>query len=66
MLLITRREKEILHHLCQGLTSKEVARECYISTYTVDSHRKNLYEKLQAKTGIELGVKAVSLGLISF
>ena len=61
---ITAREQEILNHLCKGLTSKEVAALCYLSPHTVISHRKSLYEKLDAKTGIELGVKAVSLGLI--
>lgn len=61
---ITHCEKEVLYHLCQGLTSKEIAAQLYKSPYTIDSHRKKLYEKLEAKTGVELGVKAMQYGLL--
>ena len=62
---LTSREQEILQHLCKGLTSKEVAALCHLSPHTIISHRKNLYQKLDAKTGVELGVKAVKYNLIS-
>ena len=61
---ISTREKEVLQYLCKGLTSKEVARLCHLSPHTIISHRKSLYEKLDVKTGVELGVKAMKYNLI--
>lgn len=41
----TRREKEILTLLAEGLTSQEIASKLYLSNYTVDTHRKNMLQK---------------------
>jgi DNA-binding NarL/FixJ family response regulator len=41
----TRREKEILTLLAEGLTSQEIAARLYLSNYTVDTHRKNMLQK---------------------
>jgi DNA-binding NarL/FixJ family response regulator len=42
---ITRREKEILQLIGKGLTTVQIAEQLFISTHTVESHRKNLMEK---------------------
>ena len=42
---ITRREKEILQLIGKGLTTIQIADQLFISTHTVESHRKNLMEK---------------------
>jgi len=42
---LTRREKEILQLLTRGLTSQEIASQLFLSTYTVDSHRRNMLQK---------------------
>lgn len=42
---ITRREKEILQLIGRGLTTMQIADQLFISTHTVESHRKNLMEK---------------------
>ncbi|SKA30651.1 DNA-binding response regulator, NarL/FixJ family, contains REC and HTH domains [Chitinophaga eiseniae] len=42
---ITRREKEILALVSQGLTTPQIAEKLFISAHTVESHRKNLIEK---------------------
>jgi DNA-binding NarL/FixJ family response regulator len=42
---LTRREKEILQLLSEGLTSGEIAGRLYLSNYTVDTHRKNMLQK---------------------
>jgi DNA-binding NarL/FixJ family response regulator len=47
--MITRREKEILDMIGEGLTNPEIAEKLFISTTTVDTHRKNLLAKFQVK-----------------
>ncbi|SMO43409.1 LuxR C-terminal-related transcriptional regulator [Gracilimonas mengyeensis] len=46
---ITKREREILALLTEGLTSPEIAKKLYISPRTVDKHRTNLLKKLKLK-----------------
>ncbi len=52
--VITRREKEVLELLADGLTNNEMAEKLYVSPTTVDSHRKSLLAKLKAKNTPEL------------
>lgn len=47
--VITRREKEVLELIADGMTNNEIAQKLFISTTTVDSHRKNLLAKFDAK-----------------
>ena len=46
---ISSREKEVLRLIAYEFTAKEIAKELFISPHTVDSHRKNLFQKLQVK-----------------
>lgn len=46
---ITSREMEVLHLIAQEHTIAEIAEILYISHHTVNSHRKNLMTKLNAK-----------------
>lgn len=48
-IVITRREKEVLALIADGLTNNEIAKKLFISVTTVDTHRKNLLVKLHAK-----------------
>lgn len=43
---LTKREKEVLVHIAEGLTNLQIAEKLFISIDTVDSHRKNLHTKL--------------------
>lgn len=47
--VLTRREKEVLSLIAEGLTNHEIADKLFISTTTVDTHRKNLLTKFQVK-----------------
>lgn len=42
---LTRREKEILLLLSKGMTSHEIAAQLFLSTFTVDTHRRNMLQK---------------------
>jgi DNA-binding CsgD family transcriptional regulator len=59
--LLTTREKEVLHLVAKGFSSKQIAHELSISKHTVESHRKNLLQKLKANNVADLIHKAHSL-----
>src|SRR5204863_318547 len=47
--VLSRREKEVLELIAEGYTNPEIAEKLFISSFTVDSHRKNLIAKLNVK-----------------
>ena len=47
--ILTRREKEVLGLIAEGLTNHEIGDKLFISTTTVDTHRKNLLAKFAVK-----------------
>jgi len=63
-MILTRREKEVLNLIAEGLTNQEIAEKLFISPLTVDSHRKNLITKLGARNTASLVKLAVEKGLI--
>ncbi len=48
--VLTRREKEIIHLLYEGLTGPQIAERLFLSPYTVETHRKNLLQKLNVSS----------------
>lgn len=52
--LFTDREMDVLQLLRDGLTSAEIAEELYISTNTVNTHRKSLMRKAEVSSTVEL------------
>lgn len=62
--VITRREKEVLELIAEGMTNNEIAAKLFISTTTVDTHRKNLLAKLEAKNTASLVRIATQLQLV--
>ena len=59
--ILTRREKEVIELIANGLTNNEIAQKLFISSTTVDTHRKNLLAKFDAKNSAEL-VKLAHVG----
>jgi len=47
---LTPRERDILGHLVQGLTNRDIARTLYISEATVKTHLRRIYDKLGVTT----------------
>lgn len=62
---ISNREQEILHLIAHENTTSEIARNLYISAYTVTTHRKNLQRKLAVKNTAGLIRKGFELGILS-
>jgi DNA-binding NarL/FixJ family response regulator len=48
------REMEVLEAIAKGLTTQEIAKKLFISKNTVETHRKNLLYKLEARNTAEL------------
>jgi two-component system response regulator NreC len=60
---LTLREREVLQLLAEGRAMKEIAGRLNISVKTVESHRKNILDKLNLNTVAELTKYAVRRGL---
>jgi len=61
---LSRREKEILGLIAEGYTNPQIAERLFLSSFTVDSHRKNLLAKLEVKNTATLIRLAVEKGLL--
>jgi len=61
---LSKREKEILLKICEGLSNHEIADTLYISKRTVDKHRANLLAKTGSKNTASLILYAIKNRLI--
>ena len=62
--LLTEKETEVIKLVSEGLSNKEIAERLDISTNTVKTHLKNIYEKLQVNRRVQAVEKAKSLNLL--
>ena len=62
---LTRREKEILRLIDEGMYSKDISERLSISIHTVNRHRQNILEKMSAGNTREAVNYARRLGLLS-
>lgn len=60
---LTEREKDIIRLIADGLNTTEIAEKLYLSTHTINTHRKNILNKLHVKNsagvirfGIQTGI----------
>ena len=63
--LLSPREREVLQLVAEGQSNKEVANLLNLSTYTVETHRAKIMQKLNLKGVPELILYAVRKGIIS-
>jgi len=63
--LLSTREKEVLQLIAEGKSNKEVAELLNLSTYTVESHRTHIMQKLSLHNTAELVLYAVRKNIIS-
>lgn len=61
---LTERERGVLDLMVQGLIKKEIASELDLSVHTVDTHIRNIYEKLQVHTRSGAVAKALKEKLV--
>ncbi len=64
MPILSRREKEILQLIADGMTNNQIAQKLFISLHTVDTHRKNLLTKCKVNNTASLIKIAVKYNLV--
>ena len=62
---LTTRERELVQMLCEGLSNKAAAAKLGISVKTIETHRRQLMEKLNIYSVAELTRYAVRGGLVA-
>lgn len=55
---LTPREREVVSHVAEGMSNKEIATELRITTHTVKSHVRNVMEKLTLHTRLQIAIYA--------
>ena len=63
-IVLTRREKEVLELIANGMTNAEIAQKLFVGVTTVDTHRKNLLIKFNAKNTATVIRMATQMQLI--
>lgn len=61
---LSRRERQVLEQLAQGLSNKEIAEALYLGEETVKSHLSRLYAKLEATDRRDAVARALAVGLL--
>jgi DNA-binding NarL/FixJ family response regulator len=51
---MTKREREVIEFLGEGMSNKEIGQKIRVSTYTIKSHIHNIMEKLALHTRLEI------------
>jgi DNA-binding NarL/FixJ family response regulator len=62
--ILTPRELQVLKLIAEAHTSKEIAKELFISIKTVERHRQNILDKLGMSDRVELTRYAIRRGLV--
>ncbi len=62
--ILTLRECEVLRLIASGLTNKQIADKLFISVKTVETHRKNIMQKLDVHTIADLVKYTIKTGLL--
>jgi DNA-binding NarL/FixJ family response regulator len=62
---LTRQESNVLALVAQGKRNAEIARELYLSVRTVESHLRNIFQKLEISSRTEAAIYAFETGLFS-
>jgi LuxR family maltose regulon positive regulatory protein len=62
---LSEREIEVLQLIAEGLTNPEIAARLILSLYTVKSHTRNIYGKLDVNNRTQAVTKARTLGILS-
>ncbi len=63
---LTEREIDVLQHISEGLTNRQIAARLFLSVNTVKAHTRNIYGKLDVNNRTQAISKARALGILPF
>ena len=64
-ILLTEREIEVLTHISEGKTNIQIAELLFLSGHTVNTHRKNIMQKLGVNNTASMVMYSVKSGFVS-
>ncbi len=62
--MLTRREKDVLYLIMKEHTTTEIAEKLFVSPSTVETHRKNLLQKLEVRNVVGLAQAALEFDIL--
>ena len=62
---ISEREMEIIALIAEGFTNQEIAEKLFLSSHTINTHRKNIMAKLGVKNTAGIVMYAIKAQLVS-
>src|SRR5690606_30595963 len=63
--VLSERETEIITLIAEGLTNAQIAEQLFLSNHTINTHRKNIMNKLGVKNTAGIVMYAVKTNLVS-
>ena len=64
-IVLSNREIEVLTLISEGLTNVQIANKLFLSSHTVNTHRKNIMQKLRVNNTAAMVMYAVKSGFVS-
>lgn len=61
---ISNREKEIIQLIADGLSSNEIGQKLFLSSHTVNTHRKNILGKLNVRNSVGVVRYGIESGIV--
>ena len=61
---LTKREKEVIKLIAEGMSTSEIATTLFLSSLTIETHRKNIFTKLGINKVASLVRYAIDEGLV--
>jgi DNA-binding CsgD family transcriptional regulator len=61
--LLTKRQREVLYWVMEGLTNKQIAAALFIADHTVEKHLDHIFQRLGVSGRVQAAVLAARAGL---
>lgn len=62
--VLTIREQEIIAHMAQGMSNRDMAEELFISEKTVKNHVSNIFQKMHVRDRTQAVLVAIKYGWV--
>lgn len=59
---VTAREREVIAHVCNGLSNGEIATEMHVAVHTVKTHMRNIMAKMRVRSRLQIAARVYREG----